>query len=249
MRNAFLVSLAVLIVASTVRADFIGTVNKGNEAYRKNDFKTALDMYHSAETDRPESPELKYNIAGAQHQQGSFKEAIELYQGAIRTTDVALEAQAQYNLGSTYYRMKDYPNAIKAFEEALKRNPKDMDAKFNLELARKMLKEQLSAQPQDKQQNKQDQQQEQQQDQQQQQQQQNQQNQDQQNQQNQQDQQNQQNKDQQPQQQQQRAQMNQKKMSKEDAERILNALRDDEQDIQKKVRREQAEGDYVGKDW
>jgi len=247
MRRACLLMIAILISAVSARADFIGTVNKGNEAYRKKDYKTALEMYHTAETDRPESPELKYNMGGAQHQQGSFKEAIEQYQGAIKTSDIGLEAQAQYNLGSTYYRMKDYQNAIKGFEEALKLNPKDMDAKFNLEMARKMLKEQLSSQSQDDQQKQQDQKQQQQQ---QQQNQQDQQNKDQQkDQQDQQDQQNKQDKSQQQQQQQQSAQRDQKKMSKEDAERILNAMRDDEQDIQKKVRREQVRGDYVGKDW
>jgi len=244
-RTSLFISILFLSAVS-VRADFIATVNKGNDAYRKKDYKTALDMYHSAETDRPESPELKYNIAGAQHQQGSFKEAIEQYQGAIKTTDIGLEAEAQYNLGSTYYRMKDYQNAIKGFEESLKLNPKDMDVKFNLELARKMLKEQLSSQNQDNQQKQQDQKQQQQQ----QQNQQDQQNKDQQkDQQNQQDKQDQQDKNQQQQQQQQSAQKDQKKMSKEDAERILNALRDDEQDIQKKVKREQVQGDYVGKDW
>ncbi|PWB72262.1 hypothetical protein C3F09_06905, partial [candidate division GN15 bacterium] len=172
MRKVWLLIPLGLLFAVTAHADFIGTVNKGNEAYRKKDYKTALDMYHSAETDRPESPELKYNIAGAQYQRGSFKDAIEQYQGAIKTTDVGLEAQAQYNLGSTYYRMKDYQNAIQSYQEALKLNPRDMDAKFNLELARKMLKEQMSQQ-----QNNQQQQQDKQQKQQQQQQQQNQQNQ------------------------------------------------------------------------
>jgi tetratricopeptide (TPR) repeat protein len=247
VRRVWTTIFATLMLAGITRADFIGTVNKGNDAFRKKDYKTALEMYHSAETDRPESPELKYNIAGAQHQQGSFKEAIEQYQGALKTTDIGLEAEAQYNLGSTYYRMKEYENAIKSFEESLKLNPKDMDAKFNLELARKMLKEQLSSQNQDNQQQKQDQKQQQQQQQQQQGQQNKDQQKDQQDKQNQKDQQNQQDKD--KQQQKQNAQKDEKKMSKEDAERILNALRDDEQDIQKKVKRETTQGDYVGKDW
>mgnify|MGYP001616573834 CR=1 FL=1 len=38
-------------------------------------------------------------------------------------------------------------------------------------------------------------------------------------------------------------------MSKEDAERILNALKDDEKDIQKKVQRQVKAGNYSGKDW
>ena len=40
-----------------------------------------------------------------------------------------------------------------------------------------------------------------------------------------------------------------KEMSREDAERILNALRDDEQDLQKKIKRKAKGSDYIGKDW
>jgi len=38
-------------------------------------------------------------------------------------------------------------------------------------------------------------------------------------------------------------------MSKEDAERILNALKDDEKDLQKKQQRYKARGNYRGDDW
>jgi Ca-activated chloride channel family protein len=246
-KNWLLVNAVMVVLTSaTIRADFISTANKGNEAYRKKDYKGALNMYHTAETDIPESPELKYNIAGAMHQEGNFQDAIKQYEGAIKTTDVNLEAQAQYNLGNTYFKMKDFQKAIGSYEESLKLNPKDMDAKFNLELTRKMLKDQIkpqNKQDQNKNQQKQDQQKQDQQKQDQQKQ--DQQKQDQQNQ----DQQNQQNKQNKDKQQNQQNAQDQKKMSKEDAARILNALKDDEQQIQKKVRRVPGQGDYVGKDW
>ena len=241
-----IITLVVVLAGAPAWADFIGTVNKGNEAYKKKDFKGALDLYHSAETEMPESPELKYNIASAMHQEGSYQDAIKEYEGAIKTTDVNLEAQAHYNMGNTYFKLKDYQKAIGSYEESLKLNPKDMDAKFNLELTRKLLKDQIK--PQNKQdKNKQDQQKQDQQKQDQQKQDQQKQDQQKQEQQDQQNQQDQQSKDKQKQDQQ-NAQ-DQKKMSKEDAARILNALKDDEQQIQKKVRRVQGQGDYVGKDW
>lgn len=240
------VLILILFLVQTVLADFIGTVKKGNEAYQKKDYKTALEQYRAAEADNPTSPELDYNIGTALVNDGAYEEAIDKLQKALRTQDISVEASAHYNMGNTYFRMNNYQNAIKEFEEALKLNPQDMDAKFNLELTRKKLKEQMKPQQDPNNQNKSDstQQQQQQQDQQNKQDQQNQDKQDQQQQdQSQQDQQKQ--KDQQ-----QQAQTGQpKQMTKEDAERILNALKDDEQDIQKKIRRNVQAGEYSGRDW
>ena len=257
--------LLMLIVAPVFAGDYIDAVNKGNEAYKNKDYKTALEQYHVAEPDIPSSPELDYNIAGALYQQGGYEEAIEKYEKALNTDDINVEARAQFNLGNTYYKTKDYVKAIESYTESLKLNPDDMDAKFNLELARKMLKEHSQAQQQQGQNGQQKQQGQQQQ--QQQQQQQDQQKQEQQGQ----------KKDEgQPKQQQQQQQGDEngnkgqdsvmteqqdmpqqqeslrgdeKKMPKEDAERILNALRDDEQGIQKKIRRTDKAPDYTGKDW
>lgn len=246
MRNAWTIAgLVFLFAVQTVFADFIGTVKKGNEAFKKKDYKTALEEYRAAEADNPTSPELDYNLGTALANDGGYEEAIDKLQKALRTQDIQVEAAAHYNMGNTYFRMNNYQNAIKSYEEALKLNPNDLDAKFNLELSRKKLKEQLKPQ-QDKNQQNQDQQDQQQQQQQDQQNKQDQQNQDQQNQQQQN--QDQQNKDQQQQQQQQQMGQ-QKQMSKEDAERLLNALKDDEQDIQKKLRRTVKGGEYSGKDW
>ncbi|MCX6828508.1 MAG: hypothetical protein NT002_04430, partial [candidate division Zixibacteria bacterium] len=44
-------------------------------------------------------------------------------------------------------------------------------------------------------------------------------------------------------------QMDKNEMSKEDAERILNALKDDEKDLQKDVRRMEGPAVYEGNDW
>jgi Mg-chelatase subunit ChlI len=133
--------------------------------------------------------------------------------------------------------MQDYQNAIMAYQKALEIDPEDVDAKFNLELARKMLKEQIKPENEEQQEQQQQQQEQQQQEQQEQEQQQQQQQQ-----------QDEQQQEEQQQQQQPQPQDDQE-MSKEDAERILNALRDDEQDIQKDVRRQRVRGDYQGKDW
>lgn len=238
----------VLLAGSPAFADkATDAVSKGNEAFRNGDYKSALEQYQIAETEMPESPKLDYNIAGVQYSEGKYDEAVERYTRALNSTDMDIETNAYYNLGNTYYRMEDYQNAITSYQEALDNNPDFTNAKINLELARKMLKEQMKPQEQQQQEQQQQEQQEQEQepeekkDEQQQEEEQQQQQQDQS--------QDSQDKKDEQQQQQKQSQPQEQKMSQEDAERILNALRDDEREIQKNIRRQAAIGDYTGKDW
>ena len=225
----------------------VEAVREGNAAYEKGDFKKALEEYHIAEADRPETPGIDCNIGNVLYEQGDYEQATERLTKALNSDDVRIEAQAQYNLGNTHFRAKDYQKAIEAFKASLDLNPDDMDAKYNLELARRMLKEQTQSEQSDEDKSEQQEKKEQEQEQQQEQQQQEEQDEQQQQQQ----QQNQQEDESQKreQQQQQQQQMDQKEMSKEDAERILNALQDDEQDIQKRIQRNKTATGYVGKDW
>ena len=225
----------------TVAADYIDAVKKGNEALKAGDAKTALEHYHVAEADIPESAELDYNMAGAHYTQGAYESAIEKYTRSLNSPDINVEQMAHYNLGNTHYRMGDYAKAIESYQKALEIKPSDVDAKFNLELARRMLKEQSQRQSSDEQQQpkqqpqegeKKQEEQEKPQDRQEPQQ------------------------DQPPQEQQAQEQQPQPqpvepgdKMSKEDAERILNALRDDEKDTQEKIKRSLPGQRYTGKDW
>ena len=239
MGRLILILCCLMIPASNILADdFTDLVGKGNTAVKEGDYHTALDYYHQAEVERPETPELDYNIAGALYHDEKYEEAVDKLQKAMVVQDVNKEAAAHYNLGNVYYRMGDFQNAIQSYQKSLEMVPEDIDAKYNLELARKMLKEQMKPENQDQQQQQQQQKKEQEQEQQEEQQQ---------------DQQQQQPEDKQEQQDQkqqsQPQERNEDEMSKEDAERILNALKDDEKDLQKEQQRFKAQGGYQGNDW
>ena len=239
-------AFAVLSALSLKADDYVDLVKRGNEAFQKNNYDEAMALYRDAETELPESTELQYNMAGVLFHEGKYEEAVDLYSKSLNTTDATLGASAHYNQGNTYFRMGDFQNAIKSYENALNLNPEDRDAKFNLELARKRLKEQIKPDQQNQDQQNEQQEKQEQQDQQDQEEQDQQDKQDQQQQQGQQNQ-NEKQEDQQQQQQQGQAE-EQKEMSKEDAERILNGLKD-EQEIQKKMKRARGQGNYSGKDW
>jgi len=238
LNRIFLIFITLSLGASVSAEDHVDLVKKGNEEYRKQNFPKALEYYHSAETQLPASPELEYNIAGALHQQGKYEETVDRYTEALNSSDISVEQRAHYNLGNTYYRTGEFDKAITSYQNALNIDPDDMEAKFNLELARRRLKEQISPeQPGGDQQQQQPQQEPPQQEEQEEQEQQEQ------------PQQNEQQQQEQQQPQEEEMQQDDKDISREDAERILNALRDDERELQKQIKRQEKTSDYLGKDW
>lgn len=50
-------------------------------------------------------------------------------------------SDAYYNLGNCYFRLKDYPHAVLSYERALRHNPSNADAAFNLELTQSKLQD------------------------------------------------------------------------------------------------------------
>ena len=207
-------------------------LRSGNKLYNDSLFIKAEVDYRKALDINPKSTDAMFNLGNALLMQQKAKEAMEQYESVSKIEkDKSKLAEIYHNMGVILQSAKQYPQCIEAYKESLRNNPKDDETRYNLALAQKMLKDQ-----QQNQQN-QDQQQQQQQDQ----------NKQQQQEQNQ-DQQEQDQKDQQQQQQQQ--QQNKNEMSKENAQQLLNAVMQDEKNVQDKVKKQiQIQGKKLDKDW
>lgn len=204
-------------------------LRSGNKLYQDSLFVKAEVDYRKALDQDPKSADAVYNLGNALLMQQKAKEAMEQYEAASRVeTDKAKLAQIYHNMGVILQSSKQYPQCIEAYKQSLRRNPKDNETRYNLALAQKLLKDQQQQQQnQDQQQQKQDQQQ------------------DDKQQQQEKDRQDQQNKNQQQQQQQQQDQM-----SKQNAEQLLNAVMQDEKNVQDKVKKAiQMSGKKLEKDW
>ncbi len=218
-------------------------LQKGEKYKAAETWEKALKYYRDAEIEKPESPELSYNLGNVMYQQEKYPDALERYYKALSSDESGHQAQTYYNFGNTFYRSGKYPEAIQAYQKSLELDPDDEDAKYNLEFVRKKMKEMLDKELQRQQEQKQQQDQSEQEKQQQQTQPQPQQQEDQS--------QMSQTEDDQKQKEQQREQLKPKEgMTKEEAERILNALKDDEKELLKKQKKApQGRGKRGGKDW
>ena len=232
---------------------FASENNRGNKLVADGKPDEAIDAYRAARIERPNDPGVDYNIGNAFHENGAFDTAASAYQQALGHAGGPLLANTEYNLGNTLYRKQDFQAAVEAYKQSLIANPNDRDAKHNLELALKQMQKQDSSQQkpdssqqdQKKDQNKSDSSQQNQdknkQDSTDQQKQQDKQN-------DQQDQQSQNDQQQPPDQQQKQQPWPQQGMSKQDAQRLLDALQNDERKLQQK-RAQRMAAIKVEKDW
>jgi tetratricopeptide (TPR) repeat protein len=138
--GALLLSIAIALAAcgSTVA----GSNRQGNRLYRQGKYDEALSAYQKAQAEQPDLAELYYNVSNTLHRKEDYQDAVvETLQG-LSKADPDLRARAYYNLGNSFYRQGQFAEAIAAYQEALKLNPDDQDAKHNLELAQRQLEKQ-----------------------------------------------------------------------------------------------------------
>lgn len=251
--TGILLFFAVSVFAQTERK----VIRQGVKAYDKGDFSDAEVQFRKAGDLNQESFEAGFNTGAAMYGQEKYEETVKQYETIVdQSEDPQTLAKVWHNIGNSFLEAGQYEPSIEAYKSSLRNNPQDIDTKYNLAYARQKLEEQQqqNQENQENQDNKdqQDQQDQENKDQQDQenQDQQDQENQDQQDQENQdqqknQDQQEQQNQDQQEQ------QARPLEISKEDAERMLSAIQQQEKDVKEKVDKKKAAAAKVKteKDW
>ena len=221
-----LVILVVLMLSESVNAQSDKKfIRQGNREYEKNKFSESEISYRKAIDKNKRSPDAVFNIGDALYKQNKFEDAGKQFIENINMNDDKNKKSAGlFNLGNSLLKANKVQESIEAYKGSLKLQPDNSEAKFNLAYAQDMLKQQedQKKQQQDKEKqdknkdkNKQDQKKDQKD-------------------------QNNDNKDRQQNekkdQDEQQQQEQQQGMSEDDAQRLLNALANEEKNVQEKVK-------------
>jgi Ca-activated chloride channel family protein len=205
-------------------------IREGNREYEKNKFSESEISYRKAIDKNKQSPDVVFNIGDALYKQNKFEDAGKQFiENTNLNEDKHKKSAGLYNLGNSLLKANKVKESIEAYKSSLKLRPDSKEAKYNLAYAQDLLKQQEQQQQnkekqdnnkdqdknKDKEQDKNKDQNKNQKDQKK-------------------DQQNDQNNKQDQQQQQQQG------ISKEDAQRLLNAIANDEKNVQEKVKLEKA---------
>ncbi len=244
--------LLLLVLLLGLAGDGDKDGRRGNAHYKSGNYEAAADAYYRGlaayETGTPDAAYygLQNNLGAALHQQGDFALARPAFARAMETAPSQADfARAAYNAGNNAFREEQAEAALDFYKKALLADPANADAKFNYEFVKRR-QQQQQQQGQGENQDQQDGE-----NQDENQQGENQQNQDQQNQEQQQEGQNQepqegeqpQNAEPQPQPE------TPDQLSRQQAERILQALENEEQQLLREVQKVKGRPRRVEKDW
>ena len=239
--------LLICLCASTWTHAQRKEIVEGNTEYAGGRYRNAEAAYKKSVEKAPQQFIGSYNLGNALYRQNKFDEASQQYLNASANNNVnELQSKSMYNMGNSLLKSEKYAESIEAYKKALRLNPKDEDARYNLSYAQKKLQQQQQQQDQNKDnkdnkdkkdQQKKDQQQDKKDQQKKDQEKQNQQKDDQ-------------AKQDQKKEEQKKQEPKQPKLSKEEAERMLKALKNDEKDLQKeKAKKYQVNSNSIEKNW
>lgn len=116
-------------------------VREGNRFFNKKQYDKAEVQYRKAVSKDPSNPQAVYNLGCALMMQNKDSAAIVQYQKATKLENNKLRrAQVFHNIGVICQNHRMYDDAIKAYEQSLRNNPKDDETRYNLALCKKMRK-------------------------------------------------------------------------------------------------------------
>ncbi|WP_308765521.1 tetratricopeptide repeat protein [uncultured Bacteroides sp.] len=196
-------------------------IRKGNRLYNDSSYIDAEINYRKALEINPKSTVSMYNLGNSLIYQQKNKDALEQYVSASKMEkDKYKLSYIYHNIGVLFHRDKDYKQAIEAYKKALINNPKDDETRYNLSLAQKLLKDEQGNKENNQKENKNN------------------------------DSNNNSNNNKHDSSKSSQSSERDPKMSKENAEKLLNSVMQDERDVQDRIKKQQKlHGGRLEKDW
>jgi len=114
---------------------------KGNKALSENDFVAAEVDYRKAIAKSDDNGTAPFNLGNAYYNKETYSEAFGRFkQAGELSTSKPNKHKAYHNMGNVFMKKKEYEKAVEAYKEALRNNPKDEETRYNLALAKELLK-------------------------------------------------------------------------------------------------------------
>ncbi len=115
---------------------------KVTELYNNSKYSESEISYRKAIDKNPNSFEAAYNIGNSLYKEGKYPDAANQFSTlADKEKDRNKLSKLYYNLGNSYLKDRKLKESIDSYEKALLNNPNDMDAKYNLSYALKLMKQ------------------------------------------------------------------------------------------------------------
>lgn len=133
----------LLLLRAGLALAFLGSpvasiAGPAESAYHKGNLDRARKLYEERLREEPGDLKARYNLGNVLYRSEELKAAEEAYRATLVSSDATLRARAAHNLGNARLQAGEIDGAIQAYVDALRAEPGNADSKYNLELALKM---------------------------------------------------------------------------------------------------------------
>lgn len=151
-----------LLVIGSVRAqdsEVTNQIYEGNTLMDMRVFDEAEMAFRRALSKSPERTEALYNLGNTHFNEQDYEEAKQRYFQTQKFSDNnSSKHHAFHNIGNVFMKQKNYAKAVETYKNALRNNPQDEETRYNYALAKELLeKEQQQQDNQDQNQDNKDQ--------------------------------------------------------------------------------------------
>jgi len=127
----------------------------GLDAYSNGKFEDAYSQFQQTLKSHPQSraeDKLQFDSGAAAYKLKDYSKALESFSQALLSRDTGLQSKGHYNLGNTLYergeaeksddkKLSDWTNALAHYEQTLKLEPQNREAKENYDYVKKKIEE------------------------------------------------------------------------------------------------------------
>jgi Ca-activated chloride channel family protein len=146
-----LATAAVLLISS---APLFASA-PGLDAYRNEKFQEAYGQFQQTLKEHPQASatdKLQFDSGAAAYKMKDYNKALDSFSQALLSPDKTLQSRSHYNLGNTLYergesqkadnkKLSDWTNALQHYDETLKAEPQNKEAKENYEFVKNRIEE------------------------------------------------------------------------------------------------------------
>lgn len=114
---------------------------EGNKKISEDNFIAAEADYRVAISESQDNAAAPFNLGNAYYNNETYSEAFGRFKQAGEIATAKTEKHnAYHNMGNVFMKRKDYAKAVEAYKEALRNDPTDEETRYNLALAKELLK-------------------------------------------------------------------------------------------------------------
>ena len=142
--------VALLVASASFAQNDRRYITQGNKLFRSGQFDKAEVAYRKAIEKNPRNPQAHYNLGNSLMAQKKDSAAVQSFQKSTELeTSKIRKAMAFHNMGVVCQQHKMYGEAIEAYKNSLRLNPKDDATRYNLELCKRQQRNQKNQDKQD----------------------------------------------------------------------------------------------------